>query len=206
MIKLFVIDDQWIVADGLTASFRDDEDTFRFTGKASDVRRSIDQINQHKVDIILLDLFIPREEPVQNIRKLKKEFPTIPVIIISVDNSIENQVMMFREGARGYFLKSDDKNELKNIILQVSTGNVVIPNEVMHVLFPSTSTHLLTDLNPDEIKIMHFLSTGFSIRQIAEKVFKSKSAVEKILSGIRHRLNVKSNCELLVLLLKFKSF
>ena len=194
-----------MISEGIKSSFKPDSDGIEVTGKAFDVDSAISMINRKKVDVILLDLYIRNHDPVKNLKILQKEFPSIPVIIISVDKSLESQVMMFREGVKGYYWKSDFEGKMKNLIFQVSDGYAVIPNEVMNVIDLGSETTLIATLTADEKEMLTYLSCGDSIQDIADKMFKTASSIEKILSEIRHRFHAKSNCEMLTILLRLKA-
>lgn len=202
MVKLFIIDDHFLIRDGFIAAFNSENDGVRITGNARKVTEAIDTIRPRRVDIIVLDHDIKNEDPVENLSKLKKEFPGIPVIIISMETSLENKVMMFRKGASAFLINPDDKNNMKAVILQVAAGYFVIPDDVINAL-DFRNTPLVTDsLSAVEKEVVRLLSCGSSIEIIATQMKKSKSGVEKILENLRQRMNAKNNCELITILLK----
>ena len=90
-------------------------------------------------DIIILDLFIDDSDPVENFQKLHAAFPAIPIVILSLEESLRWQVKMFKIGVMGYLNKGEKKETMKSVFQQVALGNLVIPNNVSQALIAKTT-------------------------------------------------------------------
>ena len=130
MISLYVIDDHFLIGSGLKEAFTPETDGIELAGYSPDIHDAIKKIPSLKIHIIVLDLFIKFFDPVSNIRHLRKKFPTIPIIVLSYENSLDYQVKMFNEGAKAFLSKNDDRETVKNVFHQVALGRVIIPDEV----------------------------------------------------------------------------
>ncbi len=196
MIKLFVIDDHYLIIEGLYSSFDLESDDFEVVGGSLSIDEAITSIKPENIDIILLDLFIKQEDPVVNLLKIQNAFPTIPVVIISNESCISWQVEMFRHGVKAYIDKGDDKSEMCQKLLLVYSDEVVMPDEVTRILL-TTYNNKHDNQFLSEIKVLiKELSEGLTIKEISSKMRQSESAIEKKLHFARKTYNAKTNIEL----------
>jgi len=102
MIRLFVIEDHFLIVSGLKNSFRSGKEGIRIIGSATNVRDAVEQLKLINTDIIILDLFIKDDSPIENIRTIIASYPLIPIVILTVETSVAWKKKMFREGAKAY--------------------------------------------------------------------------------------------------------
>jgi DNA-binding NarL/FixJ family response regulator len=138
MIGLFSIDDHFLIIEGLYKTFNPEMDEMGLVGSAENVDEAIKTIPGTQTDIIVLDLFIGDANPVENFRKLKEALPAIPVVILTMEDSLRWQIKMFKVGVMAFMNKADKKETLKNVLKQVALGNLVIPEKVSHALISKT--------------------------------------------------------------------
>ncbi len=196
MIKLFVIDDHFLIIEGLCSSFDLESDDFMVIGSSLSIDGAITGINHKKPDIILLDLFIKQANPVLNLATIQQAFPSTPVVILSNESCISWQVEMFRHGVRAYINKGDDKQEMCQKLLRVHAGDVIIPEEVARMLLPSNRMKHDIHYFSDSKMIIEDLSQGMTVKEIAFKMKQSESAIEKKLQSCRKTYNASTNTEL----------
>jgi two-component system invasion response regulator UvrY len=196
MIRLYVIDDHLIIIQGLIAVCKMDAKDITVTNGSSSLSDALQKITPDNTDIILLDLYLPQSKPVNNIKKLREEFPDIPVIIYSNDSSLVWQVAMFRNGAKAYVNKASDNHVLFDGIRRVFKGDTIMPAVVSDILFAQNSDFPEVNLAPDFLEIIIELSEGNNIKKIADKLNQSEWTIFKRLQRIRACFHVKTNCEL----------
>lgn len=197
MVRLYVIDDHCLIFDGFCFSFEAGSDDFKVTGGSQCVDEALSKISPAEVDIIILDLFINQTDPVENITRLHKSFPTIPIVILSQEFSLRWRIEMFRHGAKAYLNKTDDKKIIEDRLLQVAAGEVVMPDDVARVLVNSTDQKSGTPLLPsDYLTIISYLANGMTIKMIAKRLRQSDSNIEKKLCYLRSYFNASTNTQL----------
>jgi len=138
MIGLFAIDDHFLIIEGLYKAFNPETDEVGLVGSAFDVDEAIKKIPGTSTDIIVLDLFIGDSDPVANFRQLRNTFPSIPIVILTMEDSLRWQIKMFKLGVMGYLNKAENKEILKSVFVQVANGNLVIPDKVSRTLISKT--------------------------------------------------------------------
>lgn len=134
MIGLFAIDDHFLIIEGLYKAFNPESDEVGLVGSAFDIEEAIKRIPETKTDIIVLDLFIQDTNPVTNFRALSAAFPSIPIVILTMEDSLRWQIKMFKLGVMGFLNKADKKEFMKSVFIQVANGNLVMPDKVSKTL------------------------------------------------------------------------
>jgi DNA-binding NarL/FixJ family response regulator len=127
MIRLFVIDDNPIVIDGLNYLFHLAQDDIGIVGSALNVHEAVQKIRQDDFDIFILDLYIPDSHPPENVRTLRKRFPGKKIIIFTTESSYLWVRAMIKEGVDGYLTKDLIDSQVKSAIYKVFNGESVFP-------------------------------------------------------------------------------
>lgn len=197
MISIFIIDDHFLIGAGLREEFDGSDDGIEVAGYAANPVKAVELIGQMHVSIIVLDLFIGFLDPVANIRLLRSRYPQTPIVILSNEESVEWQSRMFAEGARAYLLKSEDREAMKDTLKQVAAGKIVIPETVARHNIRNLRNIPNPLLLPEEKEILTQLSTGHTIKDIAQKRERTSSAIEKVLKRVRERYNFQTTYELM---------
>ena len=202
-IRIYIIDDdQEIIVAGLKNMFRPSRDGIEFTGSAPNLEEFM-KVERESFDLILLDLYIPGEEPEENIKQLMERYPDKPVVIYTTEEASVWKRKAFQAGVKGYITKKYDKKRIKQIIAEVAAGGTVF-----YDLNDETETGVaeIDQLQPDqcitplEKKIIQNLREGFTIGEIADDFVVSKSTVEKLLLEMRKRFGARNNIQLIELL------
>ncbi|MCX6280635.1 MAG: response regulator transcription factor [Bacteroidetes bacterium] len=200
MTNLYIIDDHYLIIEGLYSSFDLESNEFKVIGGSLSVTDALERISPNNVDIIILDLFIHQSDPIINIELIRKTFPSIPVVILSQESSLLWQVKMFRHGVKAYINKLEDKAEMRQKLLNVSKGETMMSNEVVEIIMKGDQkgSGILSSENKG---ILSFLLQGLTAKEIALKMSQSKSSIEKKLKKNREVYKVRNNYELIIKLL-----
>lgn len=134
MVGLFAIDDHFLIIEGLYKAFSPETDEVGLVGSASSIDEAIAKIPGTQTDIIVLDLFIDDTDPVSNFYQLREAFPSIPIVVLTMEDSLRWQVKMFKLGVMGFLNKAENKETMKSVFIQVALGNLVMPNQVSQAL------------------------------------------------------------------------
>jgi two-component system response regulator DevR len=134
MIGLFAIDDHFLILEGLYKTFDPLSDGIGLVGSATDVSEAIVKIPGSETDIIVLDLHIGDTSPVENFMALHEAFPAIPIVILTMEESMRWQRKMFQLGVMAFLNKTEGKDAMKIVFSQVAAGNLVMPQQVSQSL------------------------------------------------------------------------
>jgi len=204
MIRLFVIEDHYVIISGLRNFFRPSRDKIEISITASGIQDAITHSLGETFDIILLDLWLEHGDPEENFRVIQNKFPGKPVIIYTHEQLFQWQRKMFRAGVKGYLVKTADKNEIKTTFEKVLKGETVYPASMQQFNAKQRifgDKNLPLRLTSDQERIVQLLSDGYALKQIADKQGRSTSTIEKALKEIRKKYDANTNVELLKIIL-----
>jgi DNA-binding NarL/FixJ family response regulator len=214
MIRLFSIEDHWVVIDGLKLKFRSDRDEMMITCKTDKIDKAL-KVDQNLFDIILLDLYLPETDPEENVSKLKTRFPEKPIVIYTSEESSIWKDQMCLAGVQAYLTKYDKRQIIKKVIQQVASGEDLCRQRRIELNQNSAKLKYKKDepfLKPDEKKIISLLLQDLSLKEIAAKKIitgssvkiVTESAISKMMAMLRKRFHVKTNAALLRIIIERK--
>jgi len=201
--KMVVVDDHPIVISGISGLLSD-LDNIRIIEKLQSGVTLLDYIEKNKVDLILMDIFLPVITGIDLCKAIKQKFPQVIVIGMS-SQSERSLVMQFvQNGGNGYILKSASFDEFKNCIYKAIEGEIVFSDEVRAIISQPQSEDLdrIPSLSRREKDITLLLSKGKSTQEIADELFLSFLTVQTHRRNILQKYKTKNVAELIAFLLK----
>ena len=159
-------------------------------------------------DVLLLDLWLDDNDPLVNVRTVLAHFRNKPVVIFSGETRIHFIKLVFHMGVKGYLYKSSSKEDVLDTLNKVMEGKTVYPEllrkyQLLNETFSAGPVNI--QLNDRQRAVLTYLSQGLTVKEIAEeKLFISMSLVEKTLSILREMYMVRTNVELITVILQQK--
>lgn len=206
MIRIFSIEDHWMVIDGLRARFRGDRDEISITCTATNMGAAI-KTDPETFDLILLDLLIPGTDPVENVKKLKRIFPGKPIVILTSEERTVWEVQMCMAGVQAYLTKNDQRKYLKEIIKRVAGGENLCKTRLAELKINTEGSDSPVQpylLKPTEKAILALFVKQMALKEIAAKLDMTESAVGKTMARLRMEFKAKSNAGMILLLREAK--
>lgn len=118
MIKLLLADDNPLVRNGIKEVLAETSDMVA-AGEVDDGAQVLDAVRSSDFDVILLDLAMPRIGGIQALRKVKRERPEIPVLVVSTNPEGQYASRTLKAGASRYVSKENVPNELVPAIREI---------------------------------------------------------------------------------------
>ena len=112
MIKLLVIDDHPVTISGIKSILNGYAE---IVYSAHNIKESLN-FNSNNFDLIILDLLLDENNPVENVEKLKNTYPNIPIVIFTCEDSVIWKRKMLDAGVSAYIVKSSDKINIKSVL------------------------------------------------------------------------------------------
>ena len=191
-IRLLIADDHPIVRDGLRAVF-ESEAAFEVVGQAADGAEAVDRAAALEVDVVLMDLRMPRMGGVEAIRRLRETAPDIRVLVLTTFDSDTDVLPAVEAGATGYLLKDAPRDELLRAVHAAYRGQAVLAPSVAQKLLgrvrtPAAPVEQLTDR---ELKVLTLVAAGTTNRAAAKQLFISEATVKTHLLHAYAKLGVR---------------
>jgi two-component system, NarL family, response regulator len=190
-IRILIVDDHFLVRIGLLTSLKIDSD-LKVIAEASTASQALDLYRQHLPDVVLMDLRLPDSSGIEATIKLRKEFPSARVIIISSYDGEEDIYRSFQAGAQGYLLKSVLSEELFCAIKLVHGGKQYTPPQVKRSLAEHDPA---SDLTPREMEVLQLLIKGLSNKEIGEVLGCTENTAKFHIKNILGKLEVNDRTE-----------
>ena len=192
-IRLLIVDDHPIVRDGLRAVF-ESEDAFEVAGEAADGTEAVDRAVALEVDVVLMDLRMPRTSGVEAIRRLGERAPDIRVLVLTTFDGDADVLPAVEAGATGYLLKDAPRDELVRAVHAAYRGQAVLAPSVAQKLLGRVRTPAVPAeqrLTERELKVLTLVAAGTTNREAAKKLFISEATVKTHLLHLYAKLGVR---------------
>lgn len=204
-IKTVLVDDHQIVRDGIKSLLLASKN-IEVVGEVSNAYELYDLLNNKDVDIILLDINLPKVSGIEVCKTIKKEYSGIKVLMLSMYNNEDFVFNAIRAGANGYLEKNTTKKELQEAINEIYMGGEYFGKTISDVIFKSAVSKTkagLEDVNEGidaltqrEKEILHLVIEGLSNNEISQKLVISIRTVEKHKTNLMKKLGVSNTVEL----------
>jgi two-component system nitrate/nitrite response regulator NarL len=196
--KLFIVDDHQLVIDGLQ-SLLCNEDKYQIVGHSNKPLEVLKRLEENPADILLTDINMPEMSGVELTRLVKKRFPSIKIIALSMFGDKQVIREMIDAGVSGYILKNTGKQELLEALNRILSGHTYFSEEVTLELMKNLNEQGSSSLTNREIEIIRLIEKELSNKQIADKLFISERTVET------HRKNIfrKTKTQSIIGLVKY---
>ncbi|MFN3999949.1 response regulator transcription factor [Algoriphagus sp.] len=155
-----------------------------------------------KVELVLADIQLPGKSGIEVIEWLKPLRPDIQIMILSAFDDADKVFKALKAGATGYILKTTEAYKLIEALRDLRKGGSPMSNQIARKVvnaFQQEINHenLSDKLSAREKEVLHWLSKGFSYKDIAEKLFISVDTVRTHIRNIYEKLHVGNRNEAL---------
>ena len=194
-IRVLIADDHALVRAGIRALVEKIEGVV-VVGEAGKGSEALELAKEFKPNLMLLDLTMPDGGGFEVLAQVRKQFPEIRVIVLTVHEAGEYAIRALREGAAGFLPKSAASTELQQAIQTVIDGEVYISAEMSRktvIEFGKgvTKRDLLDTLSPRQREVLRLIAEGRTTKQIAQELGISVKTVETHRAQLMERLSIR---------------
>ncbi len=196
-----LVDDHAVLRDGLR-NILELEDDIRVVGEAVSGDDALKKVPMCEPEVILMDINMPEKNGVEVTGILKKKYPSIKVLVLTMHNHDEYFMAAIREGADGYLLKDAPSEQVVEAIRTVARGESVIHPSMTKKLLnfhqqqqEQPKENVLTER---EMEVLQCLVEGMSNKEIADRLFISDKTVKIHVSKIFKKFDVKSRSQVVI--------
>lgn len=202
-IKVLLAEDHTIVRKGIR-SLLDGEPDIEVVGEAADGHEAVEKVEQLSPDIVLMDITMPRLNGLDATRQIKKQFPQVKVLVLTMYTNEEYILQLLQAGASGYLVKQSAPAELLSAIQAAYQGDSFLSPAISKTIIEEYLRHNEKNIQKDsydklsirEREVLQLIAEGHSNREIAEKLNISLKTVGVHRVNLMEKLDIHSTTDL----------
>ncbi len=208
-IKVIIVDDHKLVTDCISLFLKGARE-IEVIGVTHSGKDTLSMLKKEKPEVVLVDITMPEMSGIQLTEAIKKKYPTIKILILSMHSDYNNISDAIDAGADGYVPKDVSSEELVEAIVTVSKGknffHSTISDEIVknYASKRQQNDNILPQLTRRELEVLQLFAEGFNNSEIADKLFLSVRTIESHKNHILQKTNMKNSVELIKFAIKNK--
>jgi DNA-binding NarL/FixJ family response regulator len=188
-IRLVIADDHPVIRAGLQGMLASQPD-FEIIGEATNGAEAVALAATLQPDLVLMDLRMATMDGVAATAQIRRQLPTLPVLVLTTYDSDTDILRAIDAGATGYLLKDAPREQLFSAIRAVVQGKSALAPTVMARLQLRLHSPGVDGLSGREIEVLTHVARGSSNKQIARHLYISEATVKSHLIHIFSKLGV----------------
>jgi DNA-binding NarL/FixJ family response regulator len=195
VIRVFIADDQLLIRQGIRTLLEMDPEIV-IAGEAEDGAETIERVPTADVDVLLLDVRMPKKSGVDVLRELSAIEALPPTLVLTTFDDTAVVLDAIRSGARGFLLKDISYQQLTNAIRAIAAGGTVFQPAITQRLLRATTT-IATDAMPIEAltarerEVVRLMAGGYSNKEIAHALGTAEGTIKNQVSSILAKFGVR---------------
>lgn len=208
-IRVLLVDDHSLFRKGLAALLAR-EKGFEVAGEAQDGIEAFAKAKELKPDLVLMDISMPRCDGVEATRRIRKAFPSVKIVMLTILEEDKKLFQAIKAGAQGYMLKNVKPEALFETLRGVFAGEAAISratatkimNEFAEQAGREHTDSCREDLSERELGVLQLLTQGMTNKEIGHKLHLAENTVKNHLKNILAKLQLDNRVQAAAFALK----
>jgi two-component system, NarL family, invasion response regulator UvrY len=198
-MNILIVDDHAIVRQGLRQILMESDSTI-FIKEADCGSDAIRQVRAGEWNVVVLDISLPDRNGIDILKQIKKEYPKIPVLMLSMHEEGLYAIRVLKAGASGYITKQSAPAELMAAIHQVARGRKYLTATLAEAMADSLGADHERlpheTLSDREYQTLCLIASGKGLTDVAEEMRLSVKTVSVYRARLLEKMKLKNNAEL----------
>jgi DNA-binding NarL/FixJ family response regulator len=198
-MNILIVDDHAIVRQGLRQILMESGETI-FIKEADCGSDAIRQVREGEWNVVVLDISLPDRSGIEVLKQIKKEYPRIPVLMLSMHEEGLYAIRALKAGASGYITKQSAPAELMTAIRQVARGRKYLTATLAEAMADSLGADYEQPphktLSDREYQTLCLIASGKGLTDAAEEMRLSVKTVSVYRARLLEKMKLKNNAEL----------
>jgi two-component system NarL family response regulator len=205
-IRLLLVEDDELFRLGLVVRLQQ-EPTLKIVAEAEDGETAVDLANRHPLDLVLLDVGLPRMSGLEACRQIKLQHPKLPILALTSRSDSTLISRLIETGIQGFCLKGIDAQTLilaiRSVVAGASWWDSQATQEIRTAFTPgiadSSSQIKHSLLTEREQEILTLMAAGNSNQDIADRLYIAPGTVRVHVHAIVNKLGVRDRTQAILL-------
>jgi len=200
--RLLVADDHPLFREGLVQLINREPDLC-CCGETDSVAATQRAVTKLKPDLLVLDIRLKEGDGLELIKTLKAGFPNMPTLVLSQHDETLYAERVLRAGARGYVMKEEVADEVRNAIRTILKGDLYVSRKMsvlaLHKLLAKVGEirgSYVERLTDRELQVFQMIGSGMGTADIATELKLSLKTIETHRENIKHKLGLRNAVDL----------
>ena len=201
--RIVLADDHAMLREGIKGIIAEADD-LQVVGEAADGLALLHLLKTISTDMVVLDVSMPKLRGIEAAREIKRQYPEVKILFLSMYKKREYLRLAVAAGAEGYLLKEDTGFELINAIDTIRHGrtylsSVILKEAPKDIIGICRGNHRRAGdiLTGRERQVLKLVGEGKTSKEIAQMLFISPYTVNNHRKNIKRKLNIRKNADLI---------
>lgn len=198
-IRVLIADDHAIVREGLKQIIGDD-DKLSVVDEAENGQQAIQKARAGGIDVLLLDISLPDKNGIEVLKLLKKELPSLAVLMLTMHREDQYAIRAMKAGASGYLNKQSAPAELVTALREVASGrkyiSAALAQELANQIGGDSARAPHEALSDREFQTLVMIASGKTVGEIADELALSVKTISMYRSRLLQKMKMRHNAEL----------
>jgi len=196
MRSVLLVDDHPVVRQGIGRVLTGEFPDLR-VGEAVDGVTALEKLRSTSYHLVLLDLTLPGDGGLLLLRRMHREFPGVPVLVVSMHPADQFAQRAFQAGAVGYVTKGADPRDLVRAVRVALTGGRYVPQELEEAARLAADPPKHETLSDREYQVLRMIGAGRTVSEISSELGLSVKTISTYRARILDKLKLRTSAELI---------
>jgi len=194
--NIVLADDHVMFREGIRKIIERIEET-SISGEVNDGLELLELLKNSSPDLVILDISMPNLRGLEAIREIKKHYPQVQILVLTMHRKKEFIRQALADGADGFLLKEDPSGELVRAVQALKRGEKYLSRLISDDLIKLTTERDQTDmLTSREREVLTLLAEGKKTQEIAAALFISVNTVRRHRYNLMEKLDINNLADL----------
>jgi DNA-binding NarL/FixJ family response regulator len=194
--SVLLVDDHPVVRQGIARILAAEIPDLALA-EAVDGASALDHLRTRAPHLVLLDLTLPDDSGLSLLRKIRREFPAVAVMIVSMHPADQFAQRALQAGAVGYVAKDSDPQELVRAVRAALAGGRHVPAELQEAARLEREPPAHAGLSDREYQVLRMIGVGRTVSEIGAELGISVKTVSTYRARILEKLELRTSAELI---------